>query len=182
MDWKLELVLVPISDVDRANRLRWKPCGERRPGCPVRSVIKRDQDTSACYRLGGSSRSKILPNAADNHHLVEAECAVCRGTHGVLHQRVRSELAAPQGQGPRLGRRHERAPYPLPPSFGNDVPAFEEADRAGLAALGIGSARDLGEAHKLVRKVVLRGHKNGLRHGPEPGPRFSEEPGDLGRV
>jgi catechol 2,3-dioxygenase-like lactoylglutathione lyase family enzyme len=74
MDWKLELVLVPVSDVDRAKAFYTEQCGfnldvDHRAGDDFR-VVQMTPPGSACSISVGVGITKAPPGTTEGLHLV----------------------------------------------------------------------------------------------------------------
>jgi len=74
MDWKLELVLVPVSDVDRAKTFYTEQCGfnldvDHRAGDDFR-VVQMTPPGSACSISFGVGITKAPPGTTEGLHLI----------------------------------------------------------------------------------------------------------------
>ncbi|HEY9376681.1 MAG TPA: VOC family protein, partial [Jiangellaceae bacterium] len=74
MDWKLEVVLVPVSDVDRAKTFYTEQCGfnldvDHRAGDAFR-VVQMTPPGSACSITVGIGITKAPPGTTEGLHLV----------------------------------------------------------------------------------------------------------------
>jgi len=82
MDWKLELVLVPVSDVDRAKTFYTEKAGfnlavDHRAGEEFR-VVQMTPPGSACSIAVGIGITKAAPGSAQGLHLVVSDIDAAR--------------------------------------------------------------------------------------------------------
>jgi catechol 2,3-dioxygenase-like lactoylglutathione lyase family enzyme len=82
MDWKLELVLVPVSDVDRAKAFYTEKAGfnldvDHRAGEEFR-VVQMTPPGSACSIAVGIGITKAAPGSAQGLHLVVPDIDAAR--------------------------------------------------------------------------------------------------------
>lgn len=82
MDWKLELVLVPVSDVDRAKAFYTEQCGfhldvDHHPSDEFR-VVQMTPPGSACSISVGRGITKATPGSIEGLHLVVADIDAAR--------------------------------------------------------------------------------------------------------
>ncbi|MEA2589796.1 MAG: hypothetical protein QOH66_2723 [Actinomycetota bacterium] len=82
MDWKLELVLVPVSDVDRAKAFYTEKAGfnldvDHRAGEEFR-VVQMTPPGSACSIAVGIGITKAAPGSAQGLHLVVSDIDAAR--------------------------------------------------------------------------------------------------------
>ena len=82
MDWKLELVLVPVSDVDRAKTFYTEKAGfnldvDHRAGDEFR-VVQMTPPGSACSIAVGIGITKAAPGSAQGLHLVVPDIDAAR--------------------------------------------------------------------------------------------------------
>ena len=82
MDWKLELVLVPVSDVDRAKAFYTEKTGfnldvDHRAGDEFR-VVQMTPPGSACSIAVGIGITKAAPGSAQGLHLVVPDIDTAR--------------------------------------------------------------------------------------------------------
>ena len=82
MDWKLELVLVPVSDVDRAKAFYTEKAGftldvDHRAGDEFR-VVQMTPPGSACSIAVGIGITKAPPGSAQGLHLVVPDIEAAR--------------------------------------------------------------------------------------------------------
>ena len=82
MDWKLELVMVPVSDVDRAKAFYTEKAGfnldvDHRAGDEFR-VVQMTPPGSACSIAVGIGITKAAPGSAQGLHLVVPDIEAAR--------------------------------------------------------------------------------------------------------
>ena len=82
MDWKLELVMVPVSDVDRAKAFYTEKAGfnmdvDHRAGDEFR-VVQMTPPGSACSIAVGIGITKAAPGSAQGLHLVVPDIETAR--------------------------------------------------------------------------------------------------------
>jgi catechol 2,3-dioxygenase-like lactoylglutathione lyase family enzyme len=82
MDWKLELVMVPVSDVDRAKTFYTEKAGfnldvDHRAGEEFR-VVQMTPPGSACSIAVGIGITKAAPGSAQGLHLVVSDIDAAR--------------------------------------------------------------------------------------------------------
>ena len=82
MDWKLELVLVPVSDVDRAKTFYIEKAGfnldvDHRAGDNFR-VVQLTPPGSACSISGGMGITQAAPGSVEGLHLVVSDIEAAR--------------------------------------------------------------------------------------------------------
>ncbi|HJU96564.1 MAG TPA: glyoxalase superfamily protein [Jiangellaceae bacterium] len=82
MDWKLELVLVPVSDVDRAKAFYTEQCGfhldvDHHPSDEFR-VVQMTPPGSACSISVGTGITRATPGSVEGLHLVVADIDAAR--------------------------------------------------------------------------------------------------------
>ena len=82
MDWKLELVMVPVSDVDRAKTFYTEKAGfnldvDHRAGEEFR-VVQMTPAGSACSIAVGIGITKAAPGSAQGLHLVVSDIHAAR--------------------------------------------------------------------------------------------------------
>jgi catechol 2,3-dioxygenase-like lactoylglutathione lyase family enzyme len=82
MDWKLELVVVPVSDVDRAKAFYTEKAGFRldvdhRAGDAFR-VVQLTPPGSACSIAVGTGITEVAPGSAQGLHLVVPDLDAAR--------------------------------------------------------------------------------------------------------
>ena len=82
MDWKLELVLVPVSDVDRAKAFYTEQCGfhldvDHHPSDEFR-VVQMTPPGSACSISVGRGITRATPGSVEGLHLVVADIDAAR--------------------------------------------------------------------------------------------------------
>ncbi|HEX6578808.1 MAG TPA: glyoxalase superfamily protein [Jiangellaceae bacterium] len=82
MDWKLELVLVPVSDVDRAKAFYAEQCGfhldvDHHPSDEFR-VVQMTPPGSACSISVGRGITRATPGSIEGLHLVVADIDAAR--------------------------------------------------------------------------------------------------------
>jgi catechol 2,3-dioxygenase-like lactoylglutathione lyase family enzyme len=82
MDWKLELVLVPVSDVDRAKAFYTEKTGfnldvDHRAGDEFR-VVQMTPPGSACSIAVGIGITKATPGSAQGLHIVVSDIDAAR--------------------------------------------------------------------------------------------------------
>ena len=82
MDWKLELVLVPVSDVDRAKAFYTEQCGfhldvDHHPSAEFR-VVQMTPQGSACSISVGLGITRATPGSIEGLHLVVADIDTAR--------------------------------------------------------------------------------------------------------
>jgi catechol 2,3-dioxygenase-like lactoylglutathione lyase family enzyme len=82
VDWKLELVLVPVSDVDRAKAFYTEQCGFRldvdhHPSEEFR-VVQMTPPGSACSISVGRGITRATPGSVEGLHLVVADIDAAR--------------------------------------------------------------------------------------------------------
>jgi catechol 2,3-dioxygenase-like lactoylglutathione lyase family enzyme len=82
MDWKLELVMVPVSDVDRAKAFYTEKAGfnldvDHRAGEEFR-VVQMTPPGSACSIAVGIGITKAAPGSAQGLHLVVSDIDAAR--------------------------------------------------------------------------------------------------------
>ena len=82
MDWKLELVMVPVSDVDRAKTFYTEKAGfnldvDHRAGEEFR-VVQMTPPGSACSIAVGIGITKAAPGSTQGLHLVVSDIAAAR--------------------------------------------------------------------------------------------------------
>lgn len=98
------------------------------------------------------------------------------GTHGVVYERVRRELGAPELERPGFPRLHQAPADPVPPVLGYHVPSLEKSNRARLATLGVKSARYLGKPDEPGRlRSGVHGDEHSLGHHTRLTPLLIEE-------
>jgi catechol 2,3-dioxygenase-like lactoylglutathione lyase family enzyme len=114
MDWKLELVLVPVSDVDRAKAFYTEQCGfnldvDHRAGDEFR-VVQMTPPGSACSISVGVGITKAPPGTTEGLHLVVTDIEKARAE--LLERGVDvSEVFHFGASGRALGPHPERADY-----------------------------------------------------------------------
>jgi catechol 2,3-dioxygenase-like lactoylglutathione lyase family enzyme len=82
VDWKLELVLVPVSDVDRAKAFYTEQCGfhldvDHHPSDEFR-VVQMTPPGSACSISVGRGITRATPGSIEGLHLVVADIEAAR--------------------------------------------------------------------------------------------------------
>jgi catechol 2,3-dioxygenase-like lactoylglutathione lyase family enzyme len=114
MDWKLELVLVPVSDVDRAKAFYTEQCGfnldvDHRAGDEFR-VVQMTPPGSACSISVGVGITKAPPGTTEGLHLVVTDIEKARAE--LLERGVDvSEVFHFGASGRALGPHPQRADY-----------------------------------------------------------------------
>ncbi len=114
MDWKLELVLVPVSDVDRAKAFYTEQCGfnldvDHRAGDEFR-VVQMTPPGSACSISVGVGITKAPPGTTEGLHLVVTDIEKARAE--LLERGVDvSEVFHFGASGRALGPHPEHADY-----------------------------------------------------------------------
>jgi predicted enzyme related to lactoylglutathione lyase len=88
MDWKLELVLVPVSDVDRAKNFYTETAGftldvDHRAGDHFR-VVQMTPPGSACSISVGTGITKAAPGSVEGLHLIVSDI---EAAHAELRER-----------------------------------------------------------------------------------------------
>ena len=100
MDFKLELVLIPVSDVDRAKEFYVETCGfnldvDHRSGDEFR-VVQITPPGSACSLTIGIGLSDAAPGPADAHGIAStAKPAATRTARRKLNLRMKSSFRRP---------------------------------------------------------------------------------------
>ena len=83
MDWKLELVVLPVADVDRAKAFYTEQCGfaldvDHRAGDDFR-VVQMTPPGSACSISVGKGLSDAPPGSVRGMHMIISDIVAARG-------------------------------------------------------------------------------------------------------
>jgi catechol 2,3-dioxygenase-like lactoylglutathione lyase family enzyme len=125
MDWKLELIVIPVSDVDRAKtfyteKLGFKLDVDHSAGEDFR-VVQLTPPGSACSITVGKGLTKAAPGSAQGLHLVVTDIEAARGELAERGTDV-SEIFHFGASGQAPGPHPERADY-------GSFASFEDPDR-----------------------------------------------------
>jgi len=136
MDYKLELVLIPVSDVDRAKKFYLEQAGfvliVDTPIGPEQRVVQVVPPGSECAIGFGTGLTSAAPGAAQGLHLVVSDILAARAEltgRGVAVSEVRHLEAGAWVDGPHPGRENYESFADFTDPDGN-IWILQEVDRS----------------------------------------------------
>jgi catechol 2,3-dioxygenase-like lactoylglutathione lyase family enzyme len=136
MDYKLELVLIPVSDVDRAKKFYLEQAGfvpiVDTPIGPEQRVVQVVPPGSACAIGFGTGLTSAAPGTAQGLHLVVSDILAARAEltgRGVAVSPVRHLEAGTWVDGPHPGRENYQSFADFTDPDGN-IWILQEVDRS----------------------------------------------------
>ena len=138
MDYKLELVLIPVSDVDRAKKFYLERAGfvliVDTPIGPDQRVVQVVPPGSECAIGFGTGVTSAAPGAAQGLHLVVSDILAARAElsgRGVAVSGVRHLEGGTWVDGPHTGRENYQSFADFTDPDGN-IWILQEVDRGGV--------------------------------------------------